>query len=1065
MTDLPAARASIGADEIAARLGLPQPTAQQRRVIEADVRSPALVIAGAGSGKTETMANRVLWLLANGHVKPAEVMGLTFTRKAAGELAARVRKRIAELVQAGLLEADDDSLEPPEITTYNAYANVLYRDNASVLGREADGTVLGAAAAWQLARTIVTRSTDARLLEQEKSLDQVTEAVLTISRALADNARTSDDLRGFASRFATILDLPLGSRYEYTWVPELVSTIGELDLLVDLAEEYDAAKVKRGFIEYSDQVALALEIVRRDSTVIAAERARHRVVLLDEYQDTSVTQTWLLSELYAGHPVMAVGDPNQSIYGWRGASASNLDQFAAQFGAGQQFSLSMSWRNGTRILDAANAIVAPFSHRVPVARLEARPDASALPVDAVFAETLGEEAAAVADWFAERLAVRTSGKSRDQPPSAALLMRARRTQPVFLAALRERGIKYHVLGLGGLLGEPEVADVVCALSVVQSAEAGMELLRLLAGSRWRIGVNDLHELGELSGVLAKRGIDQRMLPEEVRDRLRSSLAGGERGSLVDALDHIASVRDDHHDLERFSPEGRVRLQSAGRLFARLRSRAGMSLPDFVSVVVRELQLDIEVAANAYRTLATAPLDAFFDALGGYLAIDDAASLGGFLSWLREAEKREDLSPRPEEPEPGTVQVLTIHGSKGLEWDAVAVPRLVEEELPARTQGKRGWMRYGQLPWEFRGDASDLPTIDWRGAADRKDFVTRVGEFEEAVVAHEGAEERRLAYVAVTRARDHLMLSGSFWGTTKKHRSPSIFLRELAEAGVVPEFESAPVSTENPLGDDVDLISWPSDPLGDRRAAVEAGAHAVRSAAPRVVGPWSGDVELLLEERALRLQSAGLVPMPTRIPASRFKDFVDDPAAVAAGIRRPMPQKPYRATRLGTLFHSWVEGRYGVGGDAEELDASLTDLDLDTDDVSAAEFDRLREIFEASPWASRRPVDVEREIHLPFDGRIVICKIDAVYELDGGRFEIVDWKTGKAPKGAKDLDEKQLQLALYRLAYARWRGIDPNRIDAVFYYVSDDLVIRPGHIDDEAELRARWRAAFADPTLS
>jgi len=178
----------------------------------------------------------------------------------------------------------------------------------------------------------------------------------------------------------------------------------------------------------------------------------------------------------------------------------------------------------------------------------------------------------------------------------------------------------------------------------------------------------------------------------------------------------------------------------------------------------------------------------------------------------------------------------------------------------------------------------------------------------------------------------------------------------------------------------------------------------------------------------------------------------------------MPERPFRATRLGTLFHSWVENRYGVGGDSEELDAALTELDFGTDDLiedTEAALQRLRATFESSPWASRRPIEVEREIHLPFEGRIVICKIDAVYEVAGGRFEVVDWKTGKAPRDAKDLDEKQLQLALYRLAYAHWRGIDVSEIDAAFYYVADDLVIRPEHIDDEETLRARWRAAFVN----
>ena len=132
-----------------------------------------------------------------------------------------------------------------------------------------------------------------------------------------------------------------------------------------------------------------------------------------------------------------------------------------------------------------------------------------------------------------------------------------------------------------------------------------------------------------------------------------------------------------------------------------------------------------------------------------------------------------------------------------------------------------------------------------------------------------------------------------------------------------------------------------------------------------------------------------------------------------------------------------------------------ELDGSGDLVDAEALGRLQATFEASPWGARRPVEVEREIHLPFDGRIVVCKIDAVYQ-NGDRYEVVDWKTGKKPADAADLERKQLQLALYRLAYAKWAGIDPSLIDAAFYFVADDLVIRPPHIDSEEELLARWR---------
>jgi DNA helicase-2/ATP-dependent DNA helicase PcrA len=1055
----------IDANQIADALGRPRPTDQQRAVIESPL-GPALVVAGAGSGKTETMASRVLWLLANGLVRPGEILGLTFTRKAAGELATRIRERIASLAAAGMLIDDYDPFEAPTVATYNSYANALYRDNAAVLGRESDGAVLGEAAAWQLTRNTVLRSRHPKLADLSKGLDSVTRATLGINRALAENVARPEEVRAFAHRFGSIVDLPAGGRGTYAAVDEWAESIGSLDVLLDLAEEYDRAKSTRGLVEYSDQVALALDIIGRQPQVVEAERNRYRVVLLDEYQDTSVVQTTLLSRLFSGHPVMAVGDPNQSIYGWRGASASNLDEFATIFDSGNsQYSLSTSWRNGRHILQVANSIVAPFTvgSRVLVDRLTASPSASAVATRVEFVEDIASEAKIVAHWLAERLDIRP--ENGETPPSAAILFRTRKNQGVFLTALREQGIPYHVLGVGGLIAEPEIADLVSALAVVHDPSAGLELIRLLAGSRWRIGVQDLHALNRLASWLRDRDYALERYDTQLAEQLRTSVADGESGSIVDALDFLQSARVGHGALDAFSELGLDRLRDAGKTIARLRSRAGLDLPDFVAFVLHELQLDIEVAANDFRALGNATIDAFFEAISDYLAIDDVATLGAFLSWLREAELREDLSPRPEDPEPGTVQILTIHGSKGLEWDLVVVPRMVDDELPSRPVGGgyQGWLTFGQLPWPFRGDSAELPAFEWEGCATRKEIVDEQKAFSARVKSHLLAEERRLAYVAVTRARHRLLLTGSFWATQRKPRVPSIFLRELAELGIIDPIPEATELSENPRGADLEEFFWPLDPLGSRRRAVEAAAEAVLAAEPQVTGSGAREIELLLAERRVRLGSAPPVTMPTRVPASRFKDYVTDPSSVASALRRPMPEKPYRATQLGTLFHSWVEDRYGVGGDAQELDASPIELDED-DLVDNTELAHLKQIFEVSDWAGRKPVEVEREIHLPFDGQVIVCKIDAVYSAGVGddgaeRFEIVDWKTGKVPRDAHDLDDKQLQLALYRLAYSRWSGVPIENIDAVFYYVTDDVVIRPDHLDSADELLARWQASL------
>ncbi|MBX3093397.1 MAG: ATP-dependent helicase [Cryobacterium sp.] len=1058
------------------------PTAQQAAVITAD-RRPALVVAGAGSGKTETMADRVVWLLANGHVRPDQILGLTFTRKAAGELAERVNTRLAQLERAGVLPAEHDELLRPEISTYNSFANTLFHEHAALIGRDADSVVLSEASAWQLARRVALTApaggeSGDELLGLDASLDQVTQAILDLAHALSENVVDPAEVKAFAAEFAALKNLPIGSaRGEYLDVLGKIERIETLPLVLELAERYTREKVQRGFVEYADQVTLALDMVRRHPHVGEGYRSRFSVVLLDEYQDTSSVQTMLLAEIFADTAVMAVGDPHQSIYGWRGASAANLAQFGAQFAresVHNEFALTISWRNGTRILDAANTLVEPFSgdSAVTVATLDPGPRATTHEVDSHVAETIADEARFAAEWLRDRLAESPAGK----PATAAILFRAHASKRVFATALRDAGVPHHVVGIEGLLAEPEIADLVSALTVIDDPTAGSELVRLLAGSRWRLGVSDLQALSGAASALARRGPDGKELAPEVAALLRSSVAAGEGGSTIEALDYVAHAKDGNHLLQGFSEEGLRRLRDAGALFARLRMRRSLGLLDFVALVEQELRLDIEVIANDTMPAGAVAMEAFTEAMHDYLAVSDRGDLAGFLAWLRDVERREQRSPRQEEPERGVVQLLTVHGAKGLEWDHVVVPRLMADSFPGSPrEGYSGWLRLGALPYELRQDRSALPALNWRGVESRKELKDELARFAGAVKAHHENEERRLAYVAVTRARHRLLLTGAFWAAGKKPKELGAFLLELADAGIVGELRAASRYDENPNGDGGPTFPWPADPLGGRRERVEAAAASVRQARAAnperdstekataktgSAGPWQDELDLLLEERRRLSEAAGSVELPQRFSASRFKDFVHDPDAAATALRRPMPERPYRASRLGTVFHEWVEQRYGLGGVPEALD-DLGDIDSedDGDGVDRDQLAALQAIFEQSPYAGLRPVEVEREIHLPFGGHTMVCKIDAVYEVDG-RYRVVDWKTGKAPATEREIEDRQLQLALYRLAFARWKGVDPSLVDAELYYVTVDRIIAPQRIFDEDELLALWRGAVA-----
>ncbi len=1089
--------AVLSAATIAAALGQFPPTDEQTAVIEAPL-GPALVVAGAGSGKTETMAGRVVWLVANGIVRRDEVLGLTFTRKAAGELAERIARRLhrlAEFERRGLLpmlpglhaagrlavlatlgdgpRADaeraavldafaadsgavpvpadgDELLHRPTVATYNAFADALVREHGMRIGRDAESAMLSESAAWLLMRRVVFASDDPRLETRTEAPRTIIDAALRIARDGVDNLVDLDALAAFPEQFSTVLDLPStrAGTVVYKDVAVAERRVAALGLLAGLARDYAREKERLGVMDFADQVAGALQIVRAHPAVAAEVRDRFRVVLLDEYQDTSVVQTDLLATLFAGGGVMAVGDPHQAIYAWRGASAGNLAGFPAAFapdGACARFSLLTSWRNSARVLDAANAVLAPLARRSPVAvdALRARPGAPAGEVTAVFARDLDTEADRVAEWFA---GVRAARAADGRATTGAILFRSKKHMVRFGDALGRRGIPHRILGLGGLLTTPEVVDVVAVLRVLADPDAGSALLRLLAGPRWAIGVADLRALSLLARRLATHDAALQPLAPEVAERLRA-LPGADRASLIDALDFVARQQDDHGWLADLSPAARERLREAGAVFAGLRRAVGAPIPELIRLIEIELRLDIELAANETRgpaRIASAQLRAFVDEISGFLAADESGSLPSLVAWLDHAEKLDEFAPRTEPPEDDVVQLLTIHGSKGLEWDAVAVVRLVTDELPSLPRDTGGWLGFGVLPAAFRGDAAWLPELAWRAAATQQELKSAMGDYIAANRARQLDEDRRLAYVALTRARDQLLLTGSSWAGTKRPRPRSPFLDEVVTTLGIELPDTDP--GEDPYVGERRLLHWPLDPLGARRTAVSSAAGEVtraQSAPPATPDPHT---ELLLAERAARGRSPVHVA-PVRIPASRYKEFVADYAGAVEALERPLPERPYRQTRLGTLFHAWVEQRSGLVGAGAGLDDALWDDDEhpEASAADAADLARLQEHFERSEWAALAPIAVETEIDYvttDLDGRahIVICKLDAVYRR-GDRIEIVDWKTGRPPATPAEERERMLQLELYREAYAQRHGVPRSEIDVALFYVADELILR------------------------
>ena len=1090
-----------GPAQLARLLGLPEPTPEQAAVISAPP-GPLAVIAGAGSGKSETMAARLVWLVANGLVRPDRVLGLTFTRKAAAEFADRVRSRLERLRRAGLegVPASDEE-DPfggdPVIGTYHAYAGRLVSDNALREGLEPSMRLITPALSWQLAAQIVA-AYDGPMDEIIWTPQTVTAAVLELAGDLSEHLRDTADVTAVGLWLTAEQDA-LPGRIPAS-VRKIISAQRAREQLLPLVSRYAAAKAAREVLDHGDQVALAARIASRHPEVGAAERARYQVVLLDEYQDTSHAQLVLLRALFGGgHPVTAVGDPCQSIYGWRGASAGNLRRFTADFpvvarvrpfgasapsGPAPVLQLSTSFRNSAQVLDAAAAIQAELRYEAPdVPRLVSAPDrAERGKVTCALLDTILDEAEWVAAQAAALLAGQPGGAPDGQPwperrasgvrPSDIAVLCRKRSQFVPLRrALEARGIPVEVVGLGGLLAVPEVQDVVATLRVLHDAGASDALARLLTGPRWRIGPRDLVALGRRARALASGEGDGRAatraaaVEQDAQDALAEAVTDltAESGSLVEALDDLGNPA-------AYSRAGYTRMHALAGELRRLRAHVGRPLADLTAEAERVLGLDIEVAARpgVDPVAARADLDAFTDVADAFTGEGAEPTLGAFLAYLTAAQQEEFGLEAGRVGESDSVKLLTVHAAKGLQWPAVFVPGLAVGErsqvFPARPRVSTRWTDNPRLiPFGLRGDAGDLPELLGLDASS-------LDAFGEACAARDLSEERRLMYVAATRAAFWLGCSGYWWGEGGSSRlGPSPFLEEVRRSGAaeVSVWADEPAAdAENPLLAEVEAADWPATPAGRHYEAVREAASlvdaALRQSAPQqaedlsprdgeLVAAWERDAGLLLAERAERRgDGATQVALPAQLSVSSLVALARDPAELARQVRRPMPRPPAGQARRGTAFHQWLEQRYG-----QQLLIDDNAL-FGPDDDPAADGDlaALRSRFEQSEWAGRWPQAVEVPFETLVGDRLVRGRIDAVFgDAPGGGYDVVDWKTGTPPRTEAERHAVSVQLAAYRLAWAALAGVPVSEVRAAFYYVAHDQTVRPADLLDEAGLAA------------
>ncbi|HEX2259776.1 MAG TPA: ATP-dependent DNA helicase [Actinomycetota bacterium] len=1039
-----------------------QPTPEQYQAITHPA-VPLAVIAGAGSGKTAIMAARMVWMVEEEIVAPEQILGLTFTNKAARELEERIVLAFHEM--------DPKPEELPVVSTYNSFADRIVRENGVRIGIDPEAALLSRAQSWQLVAEALNLVAPFDVIDS-RSTASLSRQALALADQCDNNLVTPEEV---ADEDARILQRGEGFYDEDV----LVNSKRRRELAV-LVRAYMDLKKARRCIDYGDQVTKAVEILEGFEDVRGALRERFPAILLDEYQDTNVAQRKMLQALAPwGSNVTAVGDARQNIFQWRGSTLFNLIDFPTKHflrtgGEEHQFlSLPDNFRSGRRILGVANTVIEKIpEERRPGLGVRAVPEGGEGFVGTRLFSDQTEEAAFIAEEI-KRLHGTSTADGR--PPvdwrDCAILVRRRAMMGPIYSVLTEEGIPVEVIGLGGLLQVPEVVETISWLRLIADPgpSSNRWVARILMGPRFRVHYRDLAVLARWAADRTKRlaeakreGIPDRaeaVVPDETEFEPEEVAF-----SLTESLDHL-------DEIDELGPVALQRLARMHSDLCELRQRRVGTLLEIVQSVLDTTGIVEELQAGARTgvTSGTANLTQFMGMVANFAPVSGEASLPEFLDYLDAAEDSDDTMEFEGSTAEDSVKLTTVHRAKGLEFEVVFVPGVaartndrgekVDSVFPDE-RSSNPMTSASLLPYGVREDRQHLPDpfrVDERG--ERK--LKKKSEFKDELKNRAVEDERRLFYVSLTRAKQRLYVTAAWWYERQtKPRGPSTFFDEVARSPFGEDLGVAEQPKESPLLTALaSRAVWP--PRTSRMADYPELPRGARAELQSLMegAITSEDVLMRLHpeerERSLKAldghrklqETLSLVDGRARAkrpkPAIRSISVSDvvtllDPLDGGESLTRPMPRRPSPAARLGSEVHRWIEEQaLGLTGVADE-----DVLDEPGPHVESSKLSALKASFVRMGYPRRRLARLpggepmaELRFVLKVGDRLVKGRMDAVYELDDEGLEIVDFKTG-AEAAKPELD----QLMLYAVALSRLGVELPGTVNLTYCYLDSEQAV-------------------------
>lgn len=907
--------------------------ATQKRAVTHD-GGPALVVAGAGTGKTAVISMRIAHLIQNKGVAAQSILALTFTEKAAAEM----QDRVDRLLPLGYVDTS--------IFTFHALGDKILREFSFELGLPSDFVVMS-----QFQQVIAMQQVlESTKLIYHKTLANpygLTRALLQFVSRLKDENITEADFAQFVTTRKDTEDKT------------------EFDRLQELATVYSAYQkhcLAQGMIDYGDQIMLVIGLLERFPKIAQITRETYRYILVDEYQDTNFAQNYLLKLLSKQHRnLMVVGDDDQSIYGFRGAAIENILGFMRDFADAKQIVLTQNYRSTQKILDTAYGLIGnnnPYrleSENAIDKRLKGSNSPSTISVEA--ATTHSHETEALADWI-EKLHVSKKIAYSDM----AILLRKNNQAASIATALQKKNIPFMVAESQNLFEQPEIKVLLHFVQVLNDPSASASLYGLLASDLWSL---PLEKIAQISAEPAKQHLS-------LEEYLRSHMTDSTEQVFAQVLGVIDAFRS------------KVQSGSAGQLLYQFLETSG-----YFKRLVDESEAD-SLAVAKLQNIAQ-----FFGLVKEFEMVSLDTHIYALWRYLQQITASEaDIMVQASPLDMNAVSIMTVHKAKGLEFAAVALIDLVEQTFPARKMSDKIRIPDGLL--EPAGT-----NIDWH--------------------IH---EERRLFYVAMTRAKRHLWLSCAFDHGKKRLKKPSRFIAEATGA----------------------VLNVPQDSAGSSIKSIQQ---------------FQTLPEMTYEPLGKFLDQDGWLHLTT----NQIADYVRSPKEFWYFSVLNLPKGPFHALVYGSAMHAALEIYYKsrVAGNMPALNELLEVFERSWKSEGFVSLQHEKERFVQGKKTlkvfyarNKSLLDLPNYIEKPFTLRQDALKLtitgryDAVFEREG-QIEVRDFKTSdvSSQKSADTKLRDSVQMGIYALA---WEQTHSQPVESIsLYFIENDILAQSTKINNAKTL--------------